>query len=395
MIKHENFQIPKCIICGKDAKRENALNFYKTCSSKECLSELGKLRKLSKETKQKMSLSRLAYMKRMRVNSCWSLSKKYKESAAEQRVRELLEKIPDLQFKRWYKPQESERNFEIDFALVDKKIGLEVNGGQHYNKDGSFIEYHVQRKNHLEGLGWKIVDIDYKVCFDETRLREIINNILGGNVEFAEQKCNEVLSYRLERKKERERKLEEYKTRVLQNRLLRQLKKQETQNVEHKTYKKHRSQEEIKRLLQEKYTKYEQWKHENQLKLEEQRKIVLDILSKNENKNGIRVKIAKALNVHSAKVHCVLRKLGLNDQVKTRRSKDEIESARKIDLNKKTNKQKEENELFEKIQKIIDEFGNTPSTMYRIIMNIGISRKRACRICKEHGISIYYSKNKT
>ena len=392
VIKYENFQVPKCVICGKDAKKENSFHFCKTCGSKECFSKIHELNKPSKETRQKISQKRFAYFRRMKVNTGWRLHRHYKESLAEQNVRELLEKIKDIHIKQFYVPPESERGFEIDFALVERKIGLEINGSQHYNRDGTFTEYHKTRKEYLEGIRWKIIDIDYKVCFDKTRLKEIINNVLGRNIEFAEQKCNEVLNYRLEQKRQIERKKEEYRKIVFNNKILKRLKKQKLEN-EQELF------EKLDQQWQEKYHQYQQ-------KLTEQKKIILDVLSKNENDWGIRGKIAEVLNIHHSKVHCILKRLGLNDHVKTHRKdrtpeerEQEIRMYKQKVINNKIKRQQEkdkkEDQLFEQMKPIIDEFGNRRGIVSEISKRLTIDKQIAIRICKQRGTNIVHHRNES
>ena len=81
----------------------------------------------------------------------------------------------NINYEPYYIPVESEHNYEIDFVIVDKKIGFEINGNQHYKRNGEFTEYHKRRKLYLESINWKIVDIHYLKCFNKSEIEKIIS----------------------------------------------------------------------------------------------------------------------------------------------------------------------------------------------------------------------------
>ncbi|MDY5668732.1 MAG: hypothetical protein SPK43_05840 [Candidatus Onthovivens sp.] len=41
----------------------------------------------------------------------------------------------------------------VDIAFPDIKIGIEINGNQHYNRDGSLKDYYQKRHDKLEEAG--------------------------------------------------------------------------------------------------------------------------------------------------------------------------------------------------------------------------------------------------
>jgi hypothetical protein len=69
--------------------------------------------------------------------------------------------------------------YSIDVALPEYKIGFEINGNQHYNKDGSLREYYQKRSDYIEGLGWKLYQIHYTLCFDKTVVVECVKNSIS------------------------------------------------------------------------------------------------------------------------------------------------------------------------------------------------------------------------
>lgn len=70
------------------------------------------------------------------------------------------------------------RYYFIDIAFPDKKIGIEVNGNQHYNPDGSLKSRYQERHDLIEANGWKLYEIHYSLCFKPDSLEEIISSIL-------------------------------------------------------------------------------------------------------------------------------------------------------------------------------------------------------------------------
>lgn len=152
-VKHERFIIPKCI-CGKNRKYRNRwLNFYKTCS-KECFSKISQ-RPHSEITKKHLSIQRKEYLRNNKQKHNWSLFRN--EISDPEKQFEKILSIVKGKIYRYYKIPESERGFEIDFAIPELKIGFEINGNQHYERDGTLKQYYQERHNHLEGFGWKII----------------------------------------------------------------------------------------------------------------------------------------------------------------------------------------------------------------------------------------------
>ncbi len=160
----------------------------------------------SEETKKILSEKRKAYLATHKHN--WSRYSN-KESLPEQKFRELIEKS-NFKLKQYYIPPESSRFYELDFAHLESKTGFEINGNQHYNNDGTLKDYYKQRQQHFIDLGWKIVEIHYSICFKEELLNSIIS-LSFSDFKLCQDKVQEVDNARLERKKEKERKISETK----------------------------------------------------------------------------------------------------------------------------------------------------------------------------------------
>lgn len=101
---------------------------------------------------------------------------------------------------QWYVPRKHnkdfKRNYEIDFAIPELKLSFEVNGNFHYNTaTWKLKDYYVERKAYIESFGWKQIDIHYLICFNDEKLKMIINDALGGKFKFEDEIINEIKCY--------------------------------------------------------------------------------------------------------------------------------------------------------------------------------------------------------
>lgn len=105
----------------------------------------------------------------------------------------LKESPPEAQFRRYlmelgisacqyYMPPQSERRFEFDFAIPEVMIAFEINGSQHYNRDGYLAPYYQERHNYLTALGWTVNEIHYLECFKEVKVKAIITECVSDKV---------------------------------------------------------------------------------------------------------------------------------------------------------------------------------------------------------------------
>lgn len=73
---------------------------------------------------------------------------------------------------------EQNKFYSIDIAIPEKMIGIEVNGNQHYNKDGTLKPYYLERSNFIKQLGWQLIEIHYSLVYNNDYILNIINSIL-------------------------------------------------------------------------------------------------------------------------------------------------------------------------------------------------------------------------
>lgn len=74
--------------------------------------------------------------------------------------------------------------YQLDFAFLDLKIDLEIDGDQHH-LDPRVVESDKRRNKYLEDLGWHIIRIkwsDYKKIADKKSYVNMIINQLNGPV---------------------------------------------------------------------------------------------------------------------------------------------------------------------------------------------------------------------
>ena len=121
----------------------------------------------------------------------WKKNDKFKSKPCE--LLKSILKDNFLDFHSELQPLE-DRFYSIDIAFIDKGIGIEVNGNQHYNSSGQLNSYYRERKDMIESKGWKILDIHYSKVYDQDFVSSLIDFINGINqkidLEFSFNKAN-------------------------------------------------------------------------------------------------------------------------------------------------------------------------------------------------------------
>lgn len=133
---------------------------------------------ITQETRDKLSKARKEFFKNNPDKKPWVGKNRKAESIPEKNFREYLEKQGITGFTQNYNDPSWERNFAVDFAHLEQKVAIEVNGTQHYNKDGTLKEYYQTRNDFLKGKGWKVSEIYYTEFFKDENMQKIIDNTL-------------------------------------------------------------------------------------------------------------------------------------------------------------------------------------------------------------------------
>jgi len=129
----------------------------------------------SEESKKKMSESRKLWLSSNSDKHPWKRSSKF-ESEPCQKLKDAL-RMRSIEFLEEFTPLE-ERFFSIDIAIPALKLGIEVNGEQHYNRDGSLKTYYRERHELIEKDGWKLYEIHYSHCYDSSKIEQIVTSLI-------------------------------------------------------------------------------------------------------------------------------------------------------------------------------------------------------------------------
>jgi hypothetical protein len=132
------------------------------------------------ESKMKLSANKKEYYKNNPDNHPWRSSSKFISKPCEN-FKKIIEemKIP-------YVPEmriSEERFFSIDIAFPQYRIGIEINGNQHYDSDGSLKKYYKDRHDYITNLGWQLHQIHYSLCFNETVIKNILDQVVNSTCE--------------------------------------------------------------------------------------------------------------------------------------------------------------------------------------------------------------------
>lgn len=141
------------------------------------LSENSKKRKHSTETRKKISNARIKYLTENPDMVPYKLNHYSNGPSYPERYwKKILDKANIK-----YVEQYPIHTYLLDFALVEEKIDIEIDGDQHY-LDPRIIESDKRRNEYLKNLGWKIIRVrwsDYKKLVDKQDRMDYVNNIIN------------------------------------------------------------------------------------------------------------------------------------------------------------------------------------------------------------------------
>lgn len=131
--------------------------------------------KHTQETKTKLSATRTKYLIENPDKHPWKLNSKFKSVPCEQLKTILRDR--KISFIEEYMPGINGRLYSIDIAFPDKKIGLEINGNQHYNSDGTLKDYYKTRHNIICSDGWKLYEYHYSLVYDNKFITDLVSTL--------------------------------------------------------------------------------------------------------------------------------------------------------------------------------------------------------------------------
>lgn len=136
---------------------------------------------MTEETKRKLSESRKRYLAANPDKHVWRRRGKQKSVPCE-KLKEFLNNKNIKYVPEFIPLLEEGRFFSIDITFPDRKIGIEVNGNQHYDAKGNLKPYYQERHNLIEAKGWKLYEVHYKQVFNPNFLDDLVNIILISDI---------------------------------------------------------------------------------------------------------------------------------------------------------------------------------------------------------------------
>lgn len=138
-------------------------------------------KKHSEETRKLLSEKRKKFLSENPDKHPWKRKGKHISEPCEHLKK--IFKDRGVAFVEEYQPLiDAGRFFSIDIAIPDKKLGIEVNGNQHYNDDGSLKKYYKERYDLITGAGWNLHEIHYSLVYNEEFVDKLIESIKSKDV---------------------------------------------------------------------------------------------------------------------------------------------------------------------------------------------------------------------
>ncbi len=157
-------------------KKYNITEYYLRRATKKGLLKLDPTRKHlhTDESKEKLSKIRKEYLKNNPDKHVWKKHDKFKSKPCE-KLKKLFNDN-NIEFKQEVNIIE-DRNFSAD--IVFDKIGviLEINGTQHYKKDGTLDDYYQERHELIKEDGWHVIEIFYNLVYNDAFCNTLIDDI--------------------------------------------------------------------------------------------------------------------------------------------------------------------------------------------------------------------------
>jgi very-short-patch-repair endonuclease len=132
------------------------------------------MRPHTKETKELLRKNRVDYLTANPDKHPWKKNSKFISEPCELLKRKLRE--AGLDFIEEYQPL-PKRFFALDISFPDRKVGIEVNGNQHYNPDKTLKKYYQDRHDLIVESGWTLIELPYIEVFRDDIVQEIKSKI--------------------------------------------------------------------------------------------------------------------------------------------------------------------------------------------------------------------------
>ena len=130
--------------------------------TRDKISKAGLGRTHSPEMKQHLSEKRKEWLRLHPEDHPWKKSERFKSVPCEA-LKNLL-RSEGFIFDEEYSPIPN-RAFSVDIAFPSQKLAIEVNGEQHYNRDGTLRKYYQERHDLIVKFGWLVIELHYAKCY--------------------------------------------------------------------------------------------------------------------------------------------------------------------------------------------------------------------------------------
>lgn len=118
-------------------------------------------KKHAEETKKLMSEKRKKYLKENPDKHPWKNRNKSISEPCE-KVKCFLSN-QGIEFVPEWTPL-TDRHYSIDIAFPDIKLGIEINGNQHYDAKGNLLPYYQERHDLITKAGWTLLELHYSIA---------------------------------------------------------------------------------------------------------------------------------------------------------------------------------------------------------------------------------------
>ena len=177
--QYEDFEIPKCKFCARPAKLKSGITFLITCGSPACLSMEKSSRTYSLEFKEKARQIAFERMRRDRDQTAFARRWRKEPSYLERWFENDVVRAHDLAAKFDIAREYPFYPYFIDFAFLNVKLAVELDGKFHFDRQGRLIERDVRKNEFLVGQGWSVYRINYQqVTENAAKTRETLDKFI-------------------------------------------------------------------------------------------------------------------------------------------------------------------------------------------------------------------------
>lgn len=184
-VDYANLEWPTCPYCKTNPVATYSNNFSrgfkKSCTNKDCIKQAHRDIQLevydkNPELRKIHQVKRIEYLKTNYENTAWANRANKIPSFLEKTFIEDFVKQNNLDQKYSIVSEYSVYPYFLDFAFVDIKLDVELDGRCHFSNGIKRIQHDIDRDQHLINKGWKIYRISYTDI--ENNKQETIKNFL-------------------------------------------------------------------------------------------------------------------------------------------------------------------------------------------------------------------------